>query len=173
MLYRSFQNEVWDGGNQCTVEESNMDSCATITFTQHSWQQMGISHQSQSGWHNRKTWSSVVANEFHQQGIGYEEMFSPVFKLATIRTALSIRVFWGWAFRQLVVKNVFVHEFLKEDVYMAQPPLGCQSFYSQLCLQASLRHFTSSNRLPGKLGFVVWHQRFMPFELFVILTSKI
>jgi hypothetical protein len=61
----------------------------------------------------------LVAKGFKQQyGIDYEEIFSPVVKLATIRVILSLVVSQGWTIRQLNVQNAFLHGFLEEDVYM-------------------------------------------------------
>ena len=64
----------------------------------------------------------LVAKGFHQQyRIDFNETFSPVIKPPTVKLVLSLAVFLNWPLRQLDVKNAFLHETLKEEVYMTQP----------------------------------------------------
>jgi histone deacetylase 1/2 len=65
----------------------------------------------------------LVSIGFKQRyDIDYEDNFSPVVKIATIKIVLSIVVSRGWTLRQLDAKNAFLHGVLEEEVYMKQPP---------------------------------------------------
>ena len=54
-------------------------------------------------------------------GLDYDETFSPVIKPTTVRIILTLAAQFSWPLRQLDISNAFLHGFLKEDVYMAQP----------------------------------------------------
>jgi hypothetical protein len=64
----------------------------------------------------------VVEGYKQRFGIDYEDTFSPVVKMATIKIILSTAISRGWSLRQLDIQNVFLHGILKEEVYMKQPP---------------------------------------------------
>lgn len=55
-------------------------------------------------------------------GLDYDEIFSAVVKITTIRLIIAIAVSLKWSIRQLDVKNAFLYGLLKEIIYMVQPP---------------------------------------------------
>nr|GEW51340.1 ribonuclease H-like domain-containing protein [Tanacetum cinerariifolium] len=63
----------------------------------------------------------VVNGSTQIEGINVDETFSPIIKLGTIRTVLSLALSRHWPVHQLDVKNAFLHGDLTETVYMHQP----------------------------------------------------
>jgi hypothetical protein len=59
----------------------------------------------------------VVHGFSQQQGLDYDETFSPVVKPATICTVLSLVVSNDWPIHQLDVKSAFLHGTLSETIY--------------------------------------------------------
>ena len=65
----------------------------------------------------------LVARGFTQEyGIDYEETFSPVARLSSIRTLIVISATRKWPLFQMDVKNSFLNGELSEEVYMKLPP---------------------------------------------------
>ncbi|PKU79458.1 Retrovirus-related Pol polyprotein from transposon TNT 1-94 [Dendrobium catenatum] len=65
----------------------------------------------------------LVALGYNQQlGVNYNETFSPVAKMPTIRLLLTLALHRHWPMHQLDISNAFLHGDLPDDIYMRQPP---------------------------------------------------
>ena len=64
----------------------------------------------------------VVKGYAQTYGIDYEETFSPVARMATVRAVIAMAASKGWSLHQMDVKNAFLHGDLQEEVYMEQTP---------------------------------------------------
>ena len=70
----------------------------------------------------------LVAKGYRQvQGIDYDETFSPVAKLKSIRIMLAIAAYYDYEIWQMDVKTEFLNGYLKEELYMMQPEGFCRS----------------------------------------------
>ncbi|CAL9011600.1 unnamed protein product [Prunus brigantina] len=63
----------------------------------------------------------VVKGFSHKKGIDFEEIFSPVLKMSSIRVVLGLAASLNLEIEQLDVKTAFLHEDLEEEIYMEQP----------------------------------------------------
>ena len=63
----------------------------------------------------------VVKGFAQKKGIDFDEIFSPLVKMTSIRTILSLLELADFHFEQLDVKKTFLHGDLKEEIYMQQP----------------------------------------------------
>ena len=70
----------------------------------------------------------LVAQGFSQRhGVDYEEIFSPVVHLSSIRTLLAFAAKKKLHVHQMDVVSAFLNGELKEEIYMKQPPGYVQS----------------------------------------------
>ncbi|PKU79316.1 Retrovirus-related Pol polyprotein from transposon TNT 1-94 [Dendrobium catenatum] len=63
----------------------------------------------------------VAQGNRQEHGLDYDETFSPVAKLPTIRVLFTVALYHGWTVQQLDVNNAFLHGTLTETVFMRQP----------------------------------------------------
>lgn len=100
----------------------------------------------------------LVATGFHQdQGLDYNQTFSPVVKQATIRVVLSLAVQFNWPLHQLDVTNAFLHGIL--------PNHACRLHKSLYRLKQVPRAWFE--RFPNDLLGLGFHSTYADSSLFV------
>jgi hypothetical protein len=62
----------------------------------------------------------VVKGFNQKQGIDFDEIFSPVVKMSSIRVILGLTASLDLELEQMDVKTAFLHGDLKEEIYMVQ-----------------------------------------------------
>ncbi|KAM3302948.1 putative mitochondrial protein like [Capsicum chacoense] len=105
----------------------------------------------------------LVAKGYSQQyGMDYEETFSPVAKMTTVRTMIAVASVRQWKIFQMDVKNAFLNGDLHEEVYMTPPP-GIDHQPGEVCRfrkalyglkQAPRAWFEKFSTVITSLGFV-------------------
>ena len=64
----------------------------------------------------------LIAKGYNQTyGVDYAKTFSPIAKISSVQILISLAANLGWQLFQLDVKNAFLNDDLKEEVYMEQP----------------------------------------------------
>nr|GEW08173.1 hypothetical protein [Tanacetum cinerariifolium] len=64
----------------------------------------------------------VAQGHTQEEGIDYEEVFTPVAKIEAIRLFLAYASFLGFTIYQMDVKSAFLYGTIEEEVYVMQPP---------------------------------------------------
>lgn len=88
----------------------------------------------------------VTKGYVQHPGINYEEAFTPVARLESVRLLLTIAAHYDWGVHHMYVKSAFLNEELQEEVYVKQPPVSSTT-------RTSTRYFASAWRCTssGKL----------------------
>nr|GEW22933.1 zinc finger, CCHC-type [Tanacetum cinerariifolium] len=63
----------------------------------------------------------VAKGYVQEQGTDFDEVFTPVARIETVRLILALAAYHGWQVHHLDVKSAFLHGELKEEVYVTQP----------------------------------------------------
>ena len=102
----------------------------------------------------------MVAKGYAQTyGIDFEETFSPIARMVTVRSVISIAASKRWKLYQMDVPNAFLNGELEEEVYMEQPDGYVHpDFADYVCkLRKALYGLKQSNR--------AWSNKFSKFLL--------
>ncbi|GKV31786.1 hypothetical protein SLEP1_g40452 [Rubroshorea leprosula] len=93
--------------------------CESVNFDQ--WR--GAMEEEMESLHKNKTWDLVQLPEGYAQkpGIHFDEVFSPVVRMTTIRVVLALAASLDLELEQLDVKTTFLHGDLNEEIFMTQP----------------------------------------------------
>ena len=83
---------------------------------------MDLQEKKMTRWEGRNFKARLVAKCYTQKkGIDYEETFSPVAMLKSIRILLAIAASLDYEIWQMDVKTTFLNGSLEDDIYMQQP----------------------------------------------------
>ena len=67
--------------------------------------------------------SRLMAKGYTQTyGVDYSNTFSSVAKITYVQIFISLVATYHWDLHYFVIRNVFLHGDLQEEVYMEQPP---------------------------------------------------
>ena len=70
-----------------------------------------------------KTYKAKLVAKGHSQksGFDYEETFSPMAMIKSIKILLSIAAYYDYEIWKIGVKTTFLNGYLEENIYMLQP----------------------------------------------------
>jgi len=85
--------------------------------------------------HNK---ARLVSQGYSQQeGMNYDETFAPVVRLESIRILLAYASFKSFKLFQMDVKSMFLNGFVKDEVFVKQPPRLENSFFPDFVYKLS------------------------------------
>nr|GFB37079.1 copia protein [Tanacetum cinerariifolium] len=64
----------------------------------------------------------VAQGHRQEEGIDYDEVFTPVARIESIRIFLAFASYTGFIVYQMDVKNAFIYGIIDKEVYLTQPP---------------------------------------------------
>jgi len=101
----------------------------------------------------------VVQGYNQEEGINYEETFAPVARIEAIRILIAFATHMKIKLYQMDVKSAVLNGYLKEEVYVMQPPgFESKEFPNHV--------FKLNKALYGlKQTFRAWYERFSNFLL--------
>ena len=82
----------------------------------------------------------VVQGYNQEEGIDYEEIFAPVARIEAIRILIAFAAYMEFKLYQMDVKSAFLNGYLKEEVFVMQPP-GFKILNFQIMFLNLAKHF--------------------------------
>ncbi|GJX37221.1 retrovirus-related pol polyprotein from transposon TNT 1-94 [Tanacetum coccineum] len=108
-LNQFIANEVWE----LVPQSRNMTIIGTKWVFRNKLYENGIVSQNKA--------RLVVQGYNQQEGIDYDETYTPVARLESIRIILAYACALNFKLFQMDVKSAFLNGFINEEVYVAQP----------------------------------------------------
>ncbi|GKD83418.1 retrotransposon protein, putative, ty1-copia subclass [Tanacetum coccineum] len=84
----------------------------------------------------------LVAKGYTQlYGVDYEETFSPVADIRSIRILISVAAYYDYEIWKMDIKTAFLNGYLDEDIYMVQPEGFIDPNHLRKGVQRGARHY--------------------------------
>src|SRR3990172_4188081 len=111
-------HEIRDGIH---VRKPSLELGRTSRGRKAHWLQMDLQKKTDADGNITVHKARLVTKGFTQvPGVDYDETFSPVAMLRSVRILLAIAAYFDYEIWQMDVKTAFLNGYLKEDVYMIQ-----------------------------------------------------